>query len=189
MSIVATDQTCLVGISSELAIEFQTSPQCRADVVAMKHAILRPLHLIEVEIPPLEIGELVARREIGGGLAIALDLCCLQKWFVAGTRLGVSLIHRFTVKSLCRVHLAIAQVAVVRNCEHLAAGFFRVRVHVLPEVRRILAVEGGKRNDLVHTVRVVAENDSTVEVISAWRASPLKAVQRGENARLVPFLG
>ena len=123
------------------------------------------------------------------GLAVTLDLRRLQERLVAGARLGVGPVHGFSVEGLRRVHHAVAQVAVVRDGEHLAARLLRVRVHVLPEVRRILAVEGGKGNDLVHAVRAVAENDGAMKVVAAGRASPLEAVQRGENARLVPLLG
>ena len=56
-------------------------------------------------------------------------------------------------------------------------------------IRRIRAVEGGKGNNLVHAVRAVAENDRAMNVLGAGRGSPLEAVQRGENARLFPFLG
>ena len=44
-------------------------------------------------------------------------------------------------------------------------------------------------NDLVHAVRIVAENDGAMKVGAAGRGRPLEAVQRGENARLVPLLG
>ena len=53
------------------------------------------------------------------------------------------------------------------NGEYLAARLLLVCVHVLPEIRRILAVEGGKRNDLLHAVNVVAENDSAMKIVAA----------------------
>ena len=61
--------------------------------------------------------------------------------------------------------------------------------HELPEVRRILAVEGGEGNDLLHAVHAVAENDGAMKIVAAGHGSPLEAVQRGENARLVIPLG
>ena len=109
------------------------------------------------------------------GLAVTLDLRRLQEWLVAGARLGIGPVHGFSVEGLRRIHLAIAQVAVVRDGEHLAAGLLRVRVHVLPEVRWILAVEGGKGNDLVHAVRAVAENDGAMKIVAAGRAKSTRS--------------
>ena len=108
---------------------------------------------------------------------------------MADARLGIGPVHGFSVEGLRREHRARAQVAVVRDGQHLAARLLRVTVHILPEVRRIRAVEGGKGNNLVHAVRAVAENDGAMKVLAAGRGSPFEAVQRSENARLVPFLG
>src|ERR1019366_557908 len=123
------------------------------------------------------------------GLAVTLYLRRFQQWLVTGASLGIGPVHRFSIEGLRRVHDAIAQVAVVRDGEHLAARLRGVCVHVLPEVRWILAVEGGEGDDLVHAVRVVAKDDGAMKVIAARRGSPLKAVERRENARLVPLLG
>ena len=189
MGIAAADQAGLVGIGSKLGFQLQSQLERRADVVAVEHAILRRHHFVEIEVPALKVGKFVVRREEGMGLAVTLDLRRFQQWLVAGARLGVVPGHGFSVEGFRRVHDAIAQVAVVRDGEHLATRLRRVRVHVLPQVRWILAVEGGKGNDLVHAVRVVAENDGAMKVVAAGRGSPFEAVQRGENARLVPLLG
>ena len=41
--------------------------------------------------------------------------------------------------------------------------------HVLPEGLRILAVEGRKRNDLLHAVDAVAENDGAMKIVAFGR--------------------
>ena len=53
----------------------------------------------------------------------------------------------------------------------LAAGFLHVPVHVLPQIRRILAVEGGKRNDLTNAVLTVAENHGAMQIVPRVRRS------------------
>ena len=87
------------------------------------------------------------------GFAVALYLCCLESGSWLAVRLGVGFVHRLSVEGFRRVHLAVAHVAVVRNGEHLAAGFLCVRIHVIPKLRRILALERWKRDDLVHLSR------------------------------------
>ena len=123
------------------------------------------------------------------GLAVTLDLRHLHDRLVADARLGVGSVHGIVVEGLGREHEAIAEIAVVRDGEHLAARQLLVSVHELPEVRRILAVEGGKGNDLLHAVHVVAENDGAMKIVAVGHGSPFEAVQRGENARLVIPLG
>ena len=122
------------------------------------------------------------------GLAVAFDLRHLHDRLVTDARFGVGRVHRPPVTGLGREHETIAQIAVVRDGEDLAAGQLLVSVHVLPEGLRILAVEGGKRNDLLHAVDAVAENDGAMEVVALGRRCPFKAVQRGENAGIVEFL-
>ena len=95
----------------------------------------------------------------------------------------------FPSKVSADVHDALAQVAVVRDGEHLAARLLRVSVHVLPEPLWILTVEGGEGNDLVHAVRAVAEDHGAMEILTAGRRGPLETVQRRENTRMIPLLG
>src|SRR5208282_3853130 len=100
-------------------------------------------------VPTLKIGEFVVRRKEGMGFAVTLDLRRLQQWLVTRApprRPGPWL----AVESLRRVRDAVARVAVVRYGEHLSARLLRVGVHALPQVRWILAVKGGKGNDLAH---------------------------------------
>ena len=103
------------------------------------------------------------------GLAVTLDLRHLHDRLVTDACFGVGPVHGIVVEGLGRVHEAIAQIAVVRDGEHLAARQLLVSVHELPEVRRILAVEGGKRNDLLHAVHVVAENDGAMKIVAFGR--------------------
>ena len=108
---------------------------------------------------------------------------------MAGPGLGIDPVHGLAVESLGRVHHSIAQVAVVRNGEHLAARPGHVHVHVLPEFRGVRTVERGERPYLVHAVRAVTEDDGAMEVVAAGRRCPLEAVKSGEDVRPVPPFG
>jgi hypothetical protein len=61
-------------------------------------------------------------------LAIALDLCRFVKRLPFNTLLNVFLIEALSV-ILCadREHDAVCQIAVMRKCKYVAAGFFFVR--------------------------------------------------------------
>ena len=190
MVIAAADHAELVGVGSEFGVQFQSQLERRAGVTACQRAVRRWLLRAEINGPPaFEIGEFVGRREEGMGLAVTLDLRHLHERLVADARLGIGPVHRFSFEGLRREHDARAQVRVVRDGQHRAARLRRVGVHVLPQVRRVLAVEEGKGNDLAHAVQIVAENDGAMKVLAAGRGGPFEAVQRGENTRLVPLLG
>ena len=88
--------------------------------------------------------------------------------------------------------VAVAQVAVVRDGEHAAAGFLFVGVHPFPQVDGIGAAQrrdAGERLDLAGAVAVVAEDDVAMQVVALVERGPLVADEGGEAARLVVVLG
>ena len=192
MVIAAANHAELVGVGSELGFQLQSQLERRAGGNCLPARCSPTARIVpKVNVPPaFEIGEFVGRREEGMRLAVALDLRHLHERLVADARLGIGPVHGLSFVGLRREHEARAQVA---GCAGWPAPeppvFVRVGVHVLPQVRRILAVEEGEGNDLAHAVHIVAENDGAMKVLAAGRGSPFEAVQRGENTRLVPLLG
>ena len=153
MVIAAADHAGLVRIGSKLGLQFESQFVRRANVTACQHAVGVWRLLAKINRPiAFEIGEFVGRREEGMGLAVTLDLRHLDQRLMAGARLGIGPVHGLAVKGLGREHDAHAQIGVVRDGQHRAAGLLRVGVHVLPQVRWILAVEEGIGNDLLHAV-------------------------------------
>ena len=88
-------------------------------------------------------------------------------------------------------HRAIAQIAVVRDGQHAAAGLLLVGLHPFPQLDRIVAAVRrihGERVDLARLVAVVAEDDVAMQVVAAGVRGPLVADEGGEAARLVEML-
>ena len=88
-------------------------------------------------------------------------------------------------------HQAVAQIAVVGDGEHAAAGLLLVGAHPFPQLARDCRCRGrrhGKRLDLARLVAVVAEDDIAVQVVAAGVRGPLVADEGGEAARLVVLL-
>ena len=127
------------------------------------------------------------------GLAVALDLRGFVEPLPARAVLGVLPVDRLAGEGLDdREHAAVAEVAVVRDGEHVAAGLLLVGRHPFPEVAGIVAAERRQRGvglDLAGLVAVVAEDDVAVEVVAAGVRGPLVADERREAARLVGFFG
>ena len=87
---------------------------------------------------------------------------------------------------------AVAEVAVVRDGQHLAAGLLLVGGHPLPQVARVVAAERLQRGeglDLAGLRAVVAEDDVAVEVVAAGVRGPLVADERGEAPGSFAVLG
>ena len=96
-------------------------------------------------------------------LAVALHLGDLHQRFPARAALGVVLGHFLTLDDL-RVHLAVADVAVVGDRQNLAAGLLLVFGHELPELLGIPAIEGAEGKDLFHPIGPVAKDHAPVQV-------------------------
>ena len=106
-------------------------------------------------------------------LAVALHLRGLVEPLPLRARLGILAIDRFAERLDDREHLAVAQVAVVRDGQHAAAGLLFVGVHPFPQLDGIVAAQrrrAGDRLDLAGFVAVVAEDDVAMEVVALARA-------------------
>ena len=193
MRVAAADQAELVGVRAELLLELQAVLERRAGVLELEHLLLLGDAAVEVAlVPDLEVGELVVRREEGMGLAVALRLRRLVEPLPLRARLDVLAVELLAEGLDHGEHQAVAQVAVVRDGEDVAAGLLLVRVHPLPELDRVVAAErrvDGERLDLARLVAVVAEDDVAVEVVAAGVRRPLVADEGGEAARVVVLLG
>src|SRR5271169_1686123 len=100
-------------------------------------------------------------------------------------RFGVGPVYRFMVEGLACEGEAVAEIAVVWDGQNPTARFLLIGVHVLPQSRRVLAIEGGEWDGLLCPLRTVAENDGAVKIVPVGHGSPFEAVERGEDARLV----
>ena len=177
MLIARADHAERIRVDPELAFQLEPEFERGTRIFVLEHRVSFRRRgggdIADVE-PSLEVGEFVVRREEGVGLAVALDLGHLHNRLVTDARLGVGRVHRPPVTGLGREHETIAQIAVVRDGEDLTARQLLVPVHVLPEGLRILAVEGGERNDLLHAVDAVAENDGAMQVVALVRRRSFK---------------
>ena len=184
------DHAELVGIDAELVFQLETVLERRAGVLELEH--LRLLEFAEVEValvPALEVGELVVGREERMRLAVALDLRGFVEALPLRAGLGILAVDLLAGERLDdREHAAVAQVAVVRDGEHVAAGLLLVRGHPLPQVAGIVAAQRllrGVRLDPAGLVAVVAEDDVAVQVVAAGVRGPLVADEGREAARIV----
>jgi hypothetical protein len=73
--------------------------------------------------------------------------------------------------------------------ENAATGLLLVRLHVIPELRGILAVEQREGAHLARLVGAVGEHHDAVQVVAVGRRGPFKAGHRGEDAGLVVEVG
>src|SRR6185437_2269562 len=126
------------------------------------------------------------------GFAVALGLAGLIKPLPLGALLRVLLVHRLTGERFNdREHAAVAEVTVVSDGEHAAAGLLLVGCHPLPEVPWVIAAHRRlrrKRYDLARPLTVVAEDDVAVQIVPTRVRSPLVADESGEATWLVKLL-
>ena len=124
----------MYGLTPSSPFELQAEFQGGAGILELEH--LRLLQFAEVEIaliPALEIGELVVRRQIRMGLAVALDLGRLIETLPLGARLGIFAVDRLAGEGFDdRKHAAIGKIAVVSDCKYVAAGLFLVSLQPFP---------------------------------------------------------
>src|SRR5215510_13146278 len=104
-------------------------------------------------------------------LAVTLDLRDLVERLPTPAALGVGSINRRAGERLDdREHAAVAQVAVVRQSQHLATGLRFGLGHPLPQVARIVAAKRllrGERFNQAGLRAVLTENDVAMQVIPA----------------------
>ena len=85
-------------------------------------------------------------------------------------------------------HAPVAEIAVVRQGEHFAAGLLLHSGHPFPEIARIIAAErriNGEWFDQARAVAVFAKDDVAMEVVAAGVRGPLEADEGREAARVV----
>ena len=180
----------LNGLTPSSCSSLSPSFKPGAGIFVLQH--LRLLELGQVEIalvPNLEAGELVIRRQEGMRLAVALDLRHLVDRLEPRPRLGIGARQPAALEIDQREHAPVRQIAVVRDGEHLAAGLLGIGIEEFPQHRRVFAVEGGERHDLVGLVLAVAEDHDAMQVVAAVVGRPLIADQRGKPPGLVVAFG
>src|ERR1051325_223048 len=96
------------------------------------------------------------------GLIEPLPLCALFR---------VLLIDRLPGKGFDDgEHPTVAEVAVVRNGKHAAAGLLLVRCHPFPQIPRVVATERSlrrKRYDLICLIGIIAEDYVAMQIVPA----------------------
>src|SRR6266403_423876 len=103
-------------------------------------------------------------------LAVTLDLRGFEEVLPLGALLGILAVNLFAGERLDdREHAAIAQIAVVRDREHVAAGLLLIGGHPLPEIARVVAAArllGGVRLNPAGLLPVVAKDDVALQIVS-----------------------
>ena len=123
------------------------------------------------------------------GLTITLDLGELDDRLEARPLFGqFAAVGRLAVESVNREHPSVAQVAIVRDGEHLGSCPLLELVEVLPQILGILAIVLRERHRLVGYAGVSTEDDVPVQVVAA-EGRVLVADQGRETSRLVVFVG
>ncbi len=193
MRVGRADHAELERVDAQLLLLLQAHLQRAAGVLVRQHLIGLGLQSGDVGlVPGAVVGELVGRRQLRMRLAVALDLRDLVQRLPAHAGLGVAPVDRAAVEALDGEHQPVRQIAVVRDREHAAAGLLLVGVHELPQVLRILRVEGREGQDLAGLARVLLEDDDPVQVARVLHVvdrRPLEADQRREHTRLVELVG
>ena len=142
----AADHAELERVHAEFPLQQQAVLERLAGVFVLQHLGLLGLGAVEVGLVPLlVVGELVVGREERVRFAVALDLGGLDERLEPGPHRRQLLGERLAVEGLHREHAAVAQIAVVRDGQHLRPGLLFELGQILPEVFRILAVELGER--------------------------------------------
>ena len=186
----AADQSELVRIDAKLCFELEPVLERRTRIFEFEHLGL--LRFAEIEIalvPALEVGELIVRRKKRMRLAVAFDLRHFVERLPAGASVGVGAVDLVAGERLDdREHAAVAEIAVVRQGEHFAAGFFFGGSHPFPQVARIVAAErriDRERLDQARALAVLTKDDVAMQVVAAGVRRPLEADEGRKSARLV----
>ena len=120
-------------------------------------------------------------------LAVALDLGDFNQRLAGGTSAGIIRRNGSSARLHHFKHQAVRNIAVMRNGEHLTAGFLFIGVHIVPQlVDRIgafgLWVIG---TNLVGPRFAIAKDDNAVQIVAIGHERIFKAHERSELAGLV----
>ena len=190
MGVAAADHAGLEGVDPELGLQLQPQLERRADVVALQHAASLPAPCL----PKLKSQRSkLANSSVGerkGWVSLSpLIWVDFHQRFMAGARLRIGAVDRFAVEGSAANIMPLLRLPLCGMASTWPPVFASYSVHILPEIRRILAVEGRKGQHLVHPIGAVAEDDGAMQVVPARRAGPFEAVKCGEDARLYSMLG
>ena len=178
----------LNGLTPNCCSHLRPARQSRAQVVERLHFRRVELRAADVGlVPALEIGELVVGRNGGMGFAVTLGLGDFGDRFPFRACLRIGAVERLAAKCLVGKHQTAGKIAVVRHVQHLPAGLLLVICKIMPQGFRIGMVEGGQRFHLQGTVGIVAEQNDPMQIVAAWRGTPLVADKGGEQAWLIVF--
>src|ERR1700733_4714035 len=126
------------------------------------------------------------------GLAVPFDLGGLVERFPAGAIFRIFAVDPLAGERLHnRKHAAIAEIAVMRECQNLGAGLLLAHRHPFPEVTWIGASKrrlGGEWLDQTGLGAIVAPDHVTMEIVSAGIPGPCVADERREAAGIVSLL-
>ena len=176
----------VVGIDPDLRLDLEPGQQRGTPVLVAQHLFLLRRGAVEVgDVPAFEIRELVVGGQIGVGFAVALDLGDFHDRFPPRPARGVGGVHRRAVERRGREGEPVREVAVVDVGEDAAARGRLVALHVIPELRGVLAVEHREGADAAGLVGAVGEDHDPVQVVAVGLRGPFEAGHGSEDARLV----
>src|SRR5215471_176125 len=121
----------------------------------------------------------------------ALGLSCLVEALPLGACFDIVSVDLFAKCFNYGKHQPVAQIAVVSNCQHFAAGLLFCGGHPLPEILWVITSERfhrGERLDETGLVAILEKNNISMEVVSACVRRPLESDKSGEPPGIVKFL-
>ncbi len=184
MVVSAADHAKFKWTHAKIGLVPETQFKCRPGIFVLQHGVLfrRDRRPCISEVPGFKVRELVLRGQKWMGFAVALHLGDLEQRFPAAAHLGVRLVDRFSIAHGFSEHYTIADVAVMRDGQCLTTGSGFVCRKEIPQVLRMDAIEGRKRQYLLHPIWAVTENNDAVKIVAVRGRAPLIAIEGGEHA-------
>ena len=171
MEIGAAYHSEFVWVHSKLLTQHKAVLEGFAGIFPLEHLGLLELGAIKIgPVPQFVTGEFVVRRKHGMCFAVALNLGDLYEPFKMCAQGGDFLGERFSGECFDSEHPAVAEIAVVRNGQHLCTSLLLELGEMLPEVLGIFAVKLG-----IRIVRL-ATLESPRKITFRWRLYPPIAV-------------
>ena len=169
VSVGAPDHPEGEGVRPGLRRLAESELERRARVLERELALVLGRGFVDVEvaeIPGLEVGKFVVRREERMRLAVALHLGHLDDRLVPRASLAVGAIEGPPLGVLDGEHAAVAQIGIVRNREDAAPGLRLVALHEGPEIFGAIAVVGRHRRESCGFLGIVTVHDHAMEVVA-----------------------